>query len=140
MVPPPGPPPITTSFGFALACPSTAGANNGVASVPSEAPASSVKCRRVRSVMASSPLWSFGSGEIGRERLDLVVLQSSRDVLHHVIGEPLVAIGLDHFREGRLGHTENAWDRAGRGGAAMTGHAFAREMAAKLDVSGGQRR
>src|ERR1044072_4559065 len=99
---------MTTSFG--LACPSTAGANSGVPRTPSEALASFVKLRRVRLLIVPSS-WS-GYEKIGGQCFDLVILQSSGDVLHHGVVDPLLPIGLDHLYERALRHPVNVGNRA----------------------------
>ena len=114
------------------------GANSGTLDAAPEAPASAVKLRRVSLVMDVVPSWFWCRCKIGGERLDLVVLEAAGDVLHHRVGQFLVAVGFDRARTKSCSAIRRCWDRGGCGRAAMAGHAFGGEIAAEFEIGARQ--
>src|SRR6187200_2160242 len=108
---------MTTTRG--LAWPSTAGAKIGVDKVASE---SAVNLRR--DIVMVHPLWILRGVEVSRERGDLIVLEAARHGLHHLVGEALVAVGLEPVREQSFGPAENVRDSGVGGAGAVARHAF----------------
>src|SRR5512147_2770573 len=109
-----------------MAWPRTAGANSGVESVASEAPANKLKLRRVISVIVTPPwlIWSLCGLEIERERGNILVIQPAGDCLHDRIRQRFRPVGPEDLHEMHLTQPEDVWNRAAGLRCAVTGHAF----------------